>query len=218
MKFAFNWELVLGIWELGLLRFGQQTLTGQERCPVALARELLGLGRVVLEKCQRGDFLRIMKRSKIVVVDDNRNFLRVVSYQLRDLGFEVFETVSAEEAISQVQEESPSLVITDLRMPEMDGLELLDRLLVLDPGLPVIVLTAHGTIEQAVEATRKGAFDFLTKPFEVAELKQTIAGALRLSSLVLEDSRFSEAIDGKCKPQGIPGHSRGGPCPHAAKW
>jgi len=87
-----------------------------------------------------------MERSRIVVVDDNKNFLRVVSYQLRNLGFEVFETVSAEEAISQVQEESPSLVITDLRMPEMDGLELLDRLLAFDPQLPVIVLTAHGTI------------------------------------------------------------------------
>ncbi len=160
---------------------------GLRACQPALARELLGTGRVGIEKSQPGGSVRIMERSRIVVVDDNKNFLRVVSYQLRNLGFEVFETVSAEEAISQVQEESPSLVITDLRMPEMDGLELLDRLLALDPQLPVIVLTAHGTTEQAVEATRKGAFEFLTKPFEVAELEQTIANALRLSSLVLEN-------------------------------
>ena len=124
------------------------------------------------------------------MVDDNKNFLRVVSYQLRNLGFEVFETESAEESISLVQEKAPDVAITDLRMPEMDGLELLDRLLALDPGLPVIILTAHGTIENAFEAKRAGAFDFLTKPFEAEELVETIASALRLSSLGRENRRL----------------------------
>lgn len=134
-----------------------------------------------------GDLLRIMKRPRIVVVDDDKNFLRVISYRLRDLGFEVFETPSAEESISLVQQRRPDLAITDLRMPEMDGQELLDRLAALDPGLPVIILTAHGTTENAIEAKRAGAFAFLTKPFEFEELVQTIANALRMASLAREN-------------------------------
>ena len=125
-----------------------------------------------------------------MVVDDDKNFLRVISFRLRDLGFEVFETPSAEESISLVQQRRPDLVITDLRMPEMDGQELLDRLLALDPELPVIILTAHGTIENAVEAKRAGAFELLTKPFEAEELVQTIANALRLVGLARENRRL----------------------------
>ncbi len=142
------------------------------------------------------------------MVDDDPSFLKVVSYQVRAMGFDVVTDESAGHALERFSETKPDLVVTDLRMPGIDGLGFMDALKERDSRVPVIVLTAHGTIEKAVEATRRGAFEFLTKPFEKQELEQAINSALRLSSLTQENERLNAALKEKFAFEGIIGSSR----------
>ncbi|GAB4249550.1 MAG: sigma-54 dependent transcriptional regulator [Acidobacteriota bacterium] len=144
----------------------------------------------------------------VFAVDDDESFLKVLSYQIRALGFRVEAFLDPAQALERMEGGThPDVVVTDLRMPEMDGMELLQRILAFDEGIAVIVLTAHGTIEAAVEATKRGAFAFLTKPYEQAELDQAIRNALKLSSLQQENRRLSEAIQERFRFDGIVGAS-----------
>lgn len=149
-----------------------------------------------------------MTKRHIVAVDDDQSFLKVLSFQLRGMGFKVSSFISPTEALEAFSSGSRAdAVITDLRMPEMNGIEFLDKILQSDKSLPVIVLTAHGSIETAVEATKTGAFDFLTKPFEREELEQTIRNALKMSDLTRENQRLSKAVSERFRFEGIIGTS-----------
>lgn len=118
---------------------------------------------------------------KILVVDDDADILRLIAMRLQAAGYQVETVSSAEQALALTAAGKFQLVITDLRMDGMDGLALFDTLHRQDTGLPVIILTAHGSIPEAVEATRRGVFGFLTKPFDSKELLKQVASALRLS-------------------------------------
>lgn len=118
---------------------------------------------------------------KILVVDDDADIVRLISMRLQAARYQVETASSAEEALALATMDKPQLVITDLRMPGMDGLALFDTLHRNDPALPVIILTAHGSIPDAVDATRRGVFGFLTKPFDSKELLRQVATALRLT-------------------------------------
>src|SRR5207247_8864612 len=102
----------------------------------------------------------------ILVVDDEPNVRKVLGAMLEQAGYLTTRAAGADEALDLVRAQDPDLVITDLKMPGMDGLELLRRLKEGFPEIPVVVLTAHGTVEAAVEAMKEGALDFLTKPFD----------------------------------------------------
>ncbi len=119
---------------------------------------------------------------KLLVVDDDRDLLRLIAIRIEAAGHTVAQAESAEQALSSIALDRPDLVITDLRMAGMDGLVLFDAIHARAPTLPVVILTAHGTIPEAVAATRRGVFGFLTKPFEPAVLLDTIAEALKLSA------------------------------------
>ena len=106
----------------------------------------------------------------ILLVDDDDKLRRVLTLRLESRGFEVVGAESGEAACAILSESRPQLVLADLRMPGMDGLELLERIQVQRPGLPVIMLTAHGDIPDAVAATKAGAVEFLTKPVEPEDL------------------------------------------------
>jgi two-component system, NtrC family, response regulator AtoC len=103
----------------------------------------------------------------------------VLQAHLHRDGFEVATAENGADALRQLQDESFDLVVTDLRMPEMDGMELLAACRAGWPGLPVILITAHGTVDSAVEAIKAGAYDYVTKPFDRDELRQVIDKALR---------------------------------------
>lgn len=149
-----------------------------------------------------------MDKRHILAVDDDQSFLTVLTYQIREMGFEVSSSSSPIQSLEQLRgNPKPDVVITDLRMPEMNGLEFLQRINTLDVDLPVIVLTAHGSIDTAVEATKKGAFAFLTKPFEKEELEQTIRNALKLANLLRENERLNEALRQRFSFEGIIGTS-----------
>jgi two-component system NtrC family response regulator len=149
-----------------------------------------------------------MKSIHLLLVDDDKNFLRVLTYHIEDLGFRATPAASAEEALKLLKESPPELVITDLRMPGMDGLELLAEIRRGHPDLPVIVLTAHGSIDKAVEAIKMGAQDFLSKPFEKEEIRHAISNALRMASLVEENRRLTRAVSSRFEFGGILGSSK----------
>lgn len=121
---------------------------------------------------------------RILLVDDDPSLLKLLAVRLRATGLEVKTTESAEQAIPLIPTYLPQLVISDLRMAEMDGLALFNHLQKRYPTLPVIILTAHGTIKEAVSATRQGVFGFLTKPFDSKELLELITRALTLNENV----------------------------------
>ena len=134
-------------------------------------------------------------KGKILLVDDDPGLLRLLSIRLRAEGFDVVAVESAHEALGALNRFSPDLVITDLRMDKMDGIGLLKELQTRSPGLRVIIITAHGTIPDAVTATQHGAFGFLTKPIDKDELLSLVERALKVSGTVdVEEDWASEII------------------------
>jgi two-component system response regulator GlrR len=119
---------------------------------------------------------------KILLVDDDKDLLQLIAMRLTASGYAVTAVESGEAALAALAVARPQVVVTDLRMHGMDGLALFDAIHREAPSLPVVILTAHGTIPEAVMATRRGVFSFLTKPFEPKVLLDTVAEAMRLSS------------------------------------
>jgi two-component system, NtrC family, response regulator GlrR len=117
-------------------------------------------------------------RPSILVVDDDPDLLRLMQIRLAGAGYAVTTAESAERALAQLAAARPRLVVTDLRMNGMDGMALFDAIHAAHPALPVIILTAHGTIPDAVSAVKKGLFGYLTKPFDSKELLAEIERAL----------------------------------------
>ena len=120
-----------------------------------------------------------MTTHKILLVDDDISLLKLLSIRLKNSGYEIETAENARHALTRLAVFQPHLVITDLRMGDMDGLTLFDRIHQQYPSLPVILLTAHGTISGAVDATRKGIFSYLTKPFDSQQLLKEISQALQ---------------------------------------
>ncbi len=120
-------------------------------------------------------------KARILLVDDDPGLLRLLSMRLQGSGYTVDAVDSGEKALASFQAAQPNLVITDLRMGGMDGMALFDAIHHHNPTMPVILLTAHGTIPDAVEATQQGMFGYLPKPFDAHQLLDTVARALRLS-------------------------------------
>jgi two-component system response regulator AtoC len=133
------------------------------------------------------------ERKQILVVDDEPNLRRVLGAQLMRDGYDVHTAEDGEQALQTLQEHHIDLVITDLRMPKVDGMELLRRAVALDAELPVIMITAHATVDNAVEALKTGAFDYITKPFDQAEVRVVVRKALRTRDLSAhEATRYPE--------------------------
>jgi DNA-binding NtrC family response regulator len=120
---------------------------------------------------------------RVLIVDDEQSLRKVLAATLEREGYEVQVAVNGEEALAALDRDGADVVVTDLVMPKMDGLSLLRKVVAQHPDVPVIVVTAHGRVDSAVEAMKAGAFDFVTKPFENAELKSIIAKAARQSDL-----------------------------------
>jgi len=122
-----------------------------------------------------------MSIGDILLVDDDPDLLKLISLRLTSAGYKIRTAESGETALAAIAVQRPAAVVTDLRMPGIDGLQLFDAIHRQHPALPVLILTAHGTIPDAVAATQRGVFGFLTKPFDSRELLQLVASALKLS-------------------------------------
>jgi DNA-binding NtrC family response regulator len=125
---------------------------------------------------------------KILIVDDEPDMLKLLGMILRQkTTYEIVTTNNPVEALDMARNGCYDLVITDLKMPGLDGLELLQAVRTCDEDIPVIIMTAYGTIESAEEALRKGAFDFITKPFRKEQILFTIEKALKWLRLQREN-------------------------------
>ncbi|MBM4374177.1 MAG: sigma-54-dependent Fis family transcriptional regulator [Deltaproteobacteria bacterium] len=127
-------------------------------------------------------------KQQILVVDDEANLRRVLAAQLSRDGYEVHTAEDGEQATSFIRDHHVDLVISDLRMPRMGGLELLRWVQTEEPKLPVMILTAYGTVDTAVEALKMGAVDYLSKPFDQDEVRHLVRKALRVGVLAHRDA------------------------------
>ena len=130
--------------------------------------------------------------AKILIVDDDPSLLRLLGIRLSAAGYEVESAANAKIALGRLQNFIPQVVISDLRMEGMDGMALFEQIRVQHPNIPVVIMTAHGTIPDAINATKQGVFSFLTKPFESQELLDTVEQAIRLQPSQSEKTSETE--------------------------
>lgn len=135
-----------------------------------------------------------MTRPTVLFIDDQRSARDLFMRLLDPARYSPAVAPGVTAALEFMETQRPDVVITDLRMPEIDGLTGLDRYLVIDPELPVIVVTAFGSVETAVEAMKRGAFDFIRKPFDPSELQIVIDRAIRHRALVRENARLRSEV------------------------
>ena len=145
---------------------------------------------------------------RILVVDDDRSFRRIVEYTLEGQGYELSSFADAEEALEAFRDSQFALVICDMRMPKLSGLELLTHMQAIAPDTPVIIVTGHADIDNAVEAMREGAFDYLQKPVNRDELKLLVARALELRELRDENRQLKQAVSERLSFQNMIGASK----------
>jgi len=132
---------------------------------------------------------------KLLIVDDEPDMLKLLGMIIRDkTQYETITTNNPVEALDLVKRGGYDLVITDLKMPGLDGVEMLEAVKNYDANIPVIIMTAYGTVETAEEALRKGAFDFITKPFRKEQILFTIEKAMNWLRLQRENEKLKEKL------------------------
>ena len=147
-------------------------------------------------------------KAKILVIDDDTSLRRVLEYNLQEEGYEVQAASSGEEGLYLFGQSRPDLVITDMKMPGMDGLMVLKSIKERSPETLVIIITAFGTVDVAVEAMKAGAYDYITKPFNRDALKLTVGKALQFSVLAEENKRLKSELSDKADFRTIVGASK----------
>ena len=133
----------------------------------------------------------------VLIVDDERNYLLVLEELLSEEGYQVITAEGALRGLECMEDNDLDVVITDMKMPGMDGMEFMERVKLRMPDIPIIMMTAFGSVEKAVEAMRKGAFDYILKPFKNEELKLTILKAIDHYNLVRQNRQMARELQGK---------------------
>ncbi len=146
-------------------------------------------------------------RGRVVIADDEEAARRSLGQILNEDGYEVALAADGEEALRMVAQESPDVLLTDLKMPRLDGHELLVHVRQGYPDVAVVLMTAHGTIRSAVKALREGAEDYLTKPIDVEELEHLLEGIMKRRRLATEAQLLRERLDEKYRFENIIGRS-----------
>ncbi len=136
-----------------------------------------------------------MPKSKILIVDDDKNLLELLRIRLESAGYEVAAVLSKEDAMREMRNRVFDLSIIDQQLPDTSGIALMEEFHLINPEMPAIILTAYGSIESAVEAMKRGAYNYLTKPFDARELLFQIENALRSYGLLLEIKRLKGLIE-----------------------
>jgi len=144
----------------------------------------------------------------VLIVDDEKNYPLILGAVLEEEGFETLAANSGHEALEILEHSDIDLVLTDMKMPSMDGIELLERIKEKNPDLPVIMMTAYGTVEKAVEAMQKGAYNYILKPFDNESLVIYVDKAVSLYRMVKENRRLRQDVESKYRFGNIIGKSR----------
>ena len=146
-------------------------------------------------------------KPKILVVDDERSHRRMIEAVLSAEGYEIAQADNGQAAIDAVAEKFYDLVIMDIRMPELGGIEALKKIKALSPGIPIIIMTAYASVGTAVVALKSGASDYLTKPLDIEELKILVAKTLRIHQLAEENIYLKERLNERFDFSSIIGQS-----------
>jgi two-component system NtrC family response regulator len=133
----------------------------------------------------------------ILIVDDEINYPLILSAVLQDEGFETYTANSGEEALEIIENSDVDLVLTDMKMPNMDGIALLEKIKEKDPELPVMMMTAYGTVEKAVEAMQKGAYNYILKPFDNEQLILYVNKAMAMYRVVKENRELRRTVESR---------------------
>ena len=144
----------------------------------------------------------------ILIVDDEKNYPLILSAILKEEGFETLTANSGEEALQILRDSDIDLVLTDMKMPSMDGIELLESIKDKDSDLPVIMMTAHGTVEKAVEAMQKGAYNYIMKPFNNKRLIIYVNKAIAIYRVIKENKQLRSAVESQYSFGNIIGKSK----------
>jgi len=144
---------------------------------------------------------------RILLIDDDESIRKVIGYMLEEAGYPAETAATAAEGLQAFRSQRPDLVLTDIKMPRKSGIELLSELKSIDPSVPVIILTAFGTVETAVEAMKRGAADYLTKPISRDELLMTVAKILKMSRLERENESLRDTLNDRFRFASIIGLS-----------
>src|SRR5262245_54543638 len=150
---------------------------------------------------------RTMPEKTILLVDDDASLRRVLAHHLTEAGYRVLTAAGGKAGLDLFTEEHVEMVITDIQMPEMSGLDLLRRIKVMNPDTVVLVITAYGSIETAVEAMKIGAHDYITKPFDREELLLTVGKGLEYTELVRENRSLKQFIESRFSLDNVIGRS-----------
>ena len=149
------------------------------------------------------------EKKRIMLIDNEEGLCRMMEAVLLDSGYKVKAYTRSFQAVEEFVPGDWDLVISDIKMPGMDGLEVLQRIKAKQPHIPVIMITAYATVEMSIQALRKGAYDMLTKPFEPEELLYRVKNALTQTELIEENRELKEELAGKFRFENIIGASDG---------
>src|SRR5688572_2510824 len=141
--------------------------------------------------------MSLESKGTILIADDEANMRKVLAAMLRREGYEVHTVSDGQEALDIMRSTPVDVLLTDLRMPKVDGMELLKRVLEEFEGIPVVMLTAHGSVDTAVSAMKLGAFDYLSKPFDKDELRLVIKKASATADLNIGEPERTQVSVGK---------------------
>jgi two-component system NtrC family response regulator len=144
----------------------------------------------------------------VLIVDDEKNYPLILAAVLEEEGFETFTANSGVEALEILKNADVDLVLTDMKMPSMDGMELLEKIKIQDEELPVIMMTAHGTVDKAVEAMQKGAYSYILKPFDNDRLILYVNKAISMYRVIKENRQLRSAAESQYSFGNIIGKSK----------
>ncbi len=144
---------------------------------------------------------------RILLADDDSSVRRVLEFKLSKRGFDVVSVADGKQAANMLEESPFDLMISDIRMPKLDGIQLLERAMSLRPGIKVILITAYAMVSQAVQAVKLGAFDYITKPFEDEELFVAIDKALKFDTLERENRQLRQRLNAAAQGERLIGAS-----------
>jgi len=133
-------------------------------------------------------------KGKVLVVDDDNSQRLMMTEAVKSLGFEVIDAAGGEEALKLIRLEQPDVMLTDLQMPNIDGLKLIEMMRAYDDSVSAVIMTAHGTIETAVEAMKRGAEDYLTKPVEFSHLEVVLGKVFEKRALVRDKQKLESEV------------------------
>lgn len=150
----------------------------------------------------------MINKGHILIVDDEKNYLLILSTMLKDIGYEITTLKDPELVLPHLAQSQIDVVITDMKMPKMTGAELLQEIKKSWPTIPVLVMTAFGSIESAVDAMRLGAFDYITKPFANDELFLSIQNAMKLAEIHQQYQILQETLEERYKMHQVIGKSK----------